>query len=73
MGRNRKGIHEERDRKCNIYASHNPLQQEPRHDDYDEESNPAEFEKNHPEWSDQHIKESYLVDDDETYENPNTC
>jgi len=31
-------IHEERDRKCNIYASQNLFQQEPRHDDYDEES-----------------------------------
>ena len=38
MAQNRTGIHEERDRKCNIYASHNLLQQEPRHDDYDEES-----------------------------------
>ena len=30
---------EELDRKCNVYASENPLQKEPKHDDYSEESN----------------------------------
>jgi len=38
---------EEHDRKCNIYASQNLFQQEPRHDDYGEESDANEFEP-HP-------------------------
>lgn len=47
MAKNRNGVHEERDRKCNLYISVNPLQQEPRHDNYSEESNASEFE-NYP-------------------------
>lgn len=39
MEQYRSSIHEERDRRCNIYAGQNLLQQEPSRDDYDEESN----------------------------------
>jgi len=36
IGKDREAIHEERDRKCNIYAKQNLSQQEPRHDNYSE-------------------------------------